>query len=72
MDPMTKMRGGLCWRWRARSADLSALITGFSVLKKQEHMAILQPDAYPSAIPARFWPESRNTADWIPAKDMPE
>jgi len=27
---------------------------------------------YPSVIPARFWPESSNTPDWIPAKGMPE
>jgi hypothetical protein len=25
-----------------------------------------------SVIPARFWPESRKAADWIPAKGMPE
>jgi hypothetical protein len=40
--------------------------------EKQENMAILQLHAYHSVIPARFWPESRNTPDWIPAKGMPE
>jgi hypothetical protein len=40
--------------------------------EKQENMAILHLHAYPSVIPARFWPESRNTPDWIPAKGMPE
>jgi len=40
--------------------------------EKQENMAILQMNPCPSVIPARFWPESRNTPDWIPAKGMPE
>jgi len=40
--------------------------------EKQENMAILQLKPCPSVIPARFWPESRNTPDWIPAKGMPE
>jgi hypothetical protein len=40
--------------------------------EKQENMAILPPHDYHSVIPARFWPESRNTGDWIPAKGMPE
>jgi hypothetical protein len=31
-------------------------------------MAILKLNACPSVIPARFWPESSNTPDWIPAK----
>jgi len=25
-----------------------------------------------SVIPERFWPESGNTPEWIPAKGMPE
>jgi len=27
---------------------------------------------YLSVIPARFWPESRDVRDWLPAKGMPE
>jgi hypothetical protein len=38
---------------------------------KNKNLAIVQPHAFPSVIPARFWPESRDTADWIPAKGMP-
>jgi len=40
--------------------------------EKQENSAILHLQAYLSVIPARFWPESRKAADWIPAKGMPE
>jgi hypothetical protein len=40
--------------------------------EKQENLAILHLCVYPSVIPARFWPESRNTPEWIPAKGMPE
>jgi hypothetical protein len=33
---------------------------------------LIQLHVYPPVIPERFWPESRNAADWIPAKGMPE
>jgi hypothetical protein len=40
--------------------------------EKQENMFILHLRVYPSGIPERFWPESRDVRDWIPAKGMPE
>jgi hypothetical protein len=40
--------------------------------KKQENLSILHLRIYPSVIPARFWPESRDVRGWIPAKGMPE
>jgi hypothetical protein len=40
--------------------------------EKQENFVILYLQVEPSVIPARFWPESRDALDWIPAKGMPE
>jgi len=40
--------------------------------EKQEDFGILHLQVYTSVIPARFWPESRDSLEWIPAKGMPE
>jgi hypothetical protein len=54
-----------------RTSNFSALLPGF--LSRKTRKSIYPPSArLPYVIPERFWPESRNTPEWIPAKGMPE
>jgi hypothetical protein len=40
--------------------------------EKQVNLGIIHVQIHASVIPARFWPESRDALEWIPAKGMPE
>jgi hypothetical protein len=57
--------------WLRAQPALAPYSKGFCH-EKQENMTLLQMHVCPSVIPARFWPESRDALDWIPARGMPE